>query len=214
MNNLKLVVLNSCDKPSSFNALAEALVKKEINADFNLIIVSKPTGYDYVRNLLENLGIDKMPEIIVIDRKKYENIDKFNDEIHRILLKYNFGLIVMSGWLHLFRVGEKYKYKVINLHPALFRTGIKGKGAYGKNVHSAIIEKKLPAGCTVHFADDEYDHGPIILEKEIKVLPTDTPETISLRVRNECVRDILPRAIQLIAEGKIKIENNKVKIVK
>lgn len=210
--NLKLVVFNSCDRPSSFNALAEAMAKKEINADFNLIIVSKPTAYDYVKNLLENLGIDKMPEIIVIDRKKYE-IDKFNDEIHKTLLKYDFDLVVMAGWVHLFRVGEKYKFKIINLHPALFRTGIKGKGAYGKNVHSAIIEKKLPAGCTVHFADDEYDHGPIILEKEVKVLPNDTAESIAIKVRNECVRDILPRAIQLIAEGKIKIENDKIKIV-
>lgn len=213
MPNLKLAVFNSCDRPSSFNALAEAMANKEINADFNLIIVSKPTAYDYVKNLLEDLGIDKMPEIIVIDRKKYD-IDKFNDEIHKTLLKYDFDLIVMAGWIHLFRVGEKYKYKIINLHPALFRTGIKGKGAYGKNVHSAIIEKKLPAGCTVHFADDEYDHGPIILDKEVKVLPNDTAESIAVKVRNECVRDILPRAIQLIAEGKIKIENNTVKIIK
>ena len=213
MLNLKLAVFNSCDRPSSFNALAEAIAKKEVDADFNLIIVSKPTAYDYVKNLLKDLGIDKIPEIIVIDRKKYENIDKFNDEIHKVLLKYDFDLIVMAGWIYLFRVGEKYKYKVINLHPALFRTGINGKGAYGKNVHSAIIEKKLPAGCTVHFADDEYDHGPVILEKEIKVLPNDTAESIAIKVRNECVRDVLPRAIQLIAEGKIKIENDKVKIM-
>mgnify|MGYP001579740275 FL=1 len=213
MRNLKLAVFNSCDKPSSFNALAEAIAKKEINADFQLIIASKSTGYDYVKNLLKNLCIDKIPEIIVIDRKKYENIDKFNDEIYKILSKYDFDLIVMAGWLHLFRVGEKYKYKVINLHPALFSTGIKGKGAYGKNVHSAIIEKKLPAGCTVHFADDEYDHGPVILKKEVEVLPNDTPESIAIKIRNECVRDILPRAIQLIAESKIKIENDKVKIL-
>lgn len=213
MPHLKLAVFNSCDRPSSFNALAEAMANKEINADFNLIIVSKPTAYDYVKNLLEDLDIDKIPEIIVIDRKKYENIDKFNDEIHGVLLKYDFDLIVMAGWVYLFRVGEKYKHKVINLHPALFRTGIKGKGAYGKNVHSAIIEKNLPAGCTVHFADDEYDHGPIILDKEIKVLPNDTPESIAVKVRNECVRDILPRAIQLIADDKVKIENDKVKII-
>ena len=81
--------------------------------------------------------------------EKYENIDKFNDEIYKILSKYDFDLIVMAGWLHLFRVGEKYKYKVINLHPALFSTGIKGKGAYGKNVHSAIIEK---VACRMHGA--------------------------------------------------------------
>ena len=85
--------------------------------------------------------IDKMPEIIVIDRKNTKILINLTMKSTKFYQNTIFDLIVMAGWLHLFRVGEKYKYKVINLHPALFSTGIKGKGAYGKNVHSAIIEK-------------------------------------------------------------------------
>ncbi len=87
-----------------------------------------------------------------------------------------------------------------------------GKGMYGHRVHEAVLESGMKvAGCTVHFADNEYDHGPIIIQKAIPILEGDTPESLAFRVfEMEC--DAYPEAIRLFAEGRLEIEGRRVKI--
>lgn len=200
---LKLVILNSHGDSCSFNTILENIAGNEIDAEIELIICSNEASKEYALNKTKNIGIN--PKIFLVDRKSFDNIDRFNDELHKILDNNNFNLVVLAGFLSLFKVGDKYKNKVINLHPALFSTKAKGKDAYGKKVYEQVLREGLPAGVTVHFADDEYDHGKIILEKEVPVLADDTPETLGKRICEQGTRIILPKAIQMIAEGKIKL---------
>lgn len=110
-------------------------------------------------------------------------------------------LICLCGYLRLFRVGE-WKGRVINLHPGpLPRFG--GKGMYGRRVHRAVLDANLPeTRCCVHVVDEIYDHGPVLAERKIPVLPADTPESLEQRVR-QAERELLPDVVRRIAEGEI-----------
>lgn len=118
-------------------------------------------------------------------------------------------LVVLAGFLHLFVFPPKYRGRVMNIHPALL-PNFGGAGFYGNRVHEEVIRSGVKeTGCTVHFCDGRYDHGPIILQRRIPVRPDDTVETLSKRVfQEEC--DAYPEAIRLFAEGRIKIEGDRV----
>jgi folate-dependent phosphoribosylglycinamide formyltransferase PurN len=118
----------------------------------------------------------------------------------------------MAGLIHLYLIPEKYKWRVMNIHPALLPEH-GGKGWYYHHVHERVLKSGArESGCTVHFADNIYDHGPIILQKKLPVLADDTPETLAARVFElECVA--YPEAIQLFAEGRLKVQQNKVVIL-
>jgi phosphoribosylglycinamide formyltransferase-1 len=101
---------------------------------------------------------------------------------------------------------------VLNIHPALI-PAFCGKGYYGRRVHEAVLEFGAKvSGCTVHFADQEYDHGPIILQRAVPVLDSDTPETLAARVfEAEC--EAYPEALRLLAAGRIEVVGRRVKIL-
>jgi folate-dependent phosphoribosylglycinamide formyltransferase PurN len=118
----------------------------------------------------------------------------------------------MAGFMSLFMPDEKYKDIIINIHPALIPSFC-GTGWYGHHVHEAVIESGVKvSGCTIHFADDQYDHGPIILQGVVPVLDDDTPDTLAERVQAK-ERELYPIAIQLFAEGRLKIEGRRVRIL-
>jgi folate-dependent phosphoribosylglycinamide formyltransferase PurN len=100
----------------------------------------------------------------------------------------------------------------MNIHPGLIPSFC-GKGYYGHHVHKAVIESGIKvSGCTVHFVDNEYDHGPIIMQRTVPVYEDDTPDTLAQRVfKEECIA--YPEAINLFAEGRLKIEGRRVKIL-
>ncbi len=100
----------------------------------------------------------------------------------------------------------------MNIHPALL-PAFGGKGMYGHHVHQAVIDTGCKvSGCTVHFADNEYDHGPIILQRVVEVKDDDTPETLAARVFEE-EKKAYPQAIKLFAEGRLQIIGRRVKIL-
>ena len=100
---------------------------------------------------------------------------------------------------------------MINVHPALI-PAFSGRGFYGHRVHEAVLESGVKlTGATVHFADDEYDHGPIILQEAVPVLDDDTPDSLAERVQ-QVERRLVPQAIQLFAEGRLVIEGRRVRI--
>ncbi|MEL6108415.1 MAG: formyltransferase family protein, partial [Planctomycetota bacterium] len=103
--------------------------------------------------------------------------------------------VVMAGFLKHVLIPEDYADRVINIHPSLL-PAFGGQGMYGHHVHSAAIERGVTiSGCTVHFVDNEYDHGPILLQRACDVLPDDTPDTLAARVfEQEC--DALPEALR------------------
>lgn len=123
-------------------------------------------------------------------------------------------LVVLAGFLSM--LGPKtvaaYANRIINIHPALI-PAFCGKGMYGIRPHEAVLAKGVKvSGATVHFVNEHYDEGPIILQKAVDVLPDDTPEVLQQRIMKECEQVILPKAIQLIADGKIEVVNNLVRV--
>ena len=139
----------------------------------------------------------------VVDRKQYKSKDEFSRDINDILKKYSPDLITLAGFLHLYVIPPEYHRKVLNIHPALL-PDFGGDGFYGDKVHQAVLDAGVKeSGCTVHFADNTYDTGPIILQKRVPVLAGDTVHTLADRVF-EAEKEAYPEAIRLFAEGKIK----------
>jgi len=122
-------------------------------------------------------------------------------------------LVCMGGFLSLWRFPEEMYGRVMNIHPALL-PDFGGRGMYGHRVHEAVLAAgRKVSGCTVHFCDSEYDHGPIILQRIVPVLAGDTPDALAARVfAEECIA--YPEAIRLFAEGRIKLEGRKVIVLK
>jgi len=120
-------------------------------------------------------------------------------------------LVCFCGFLRLLRIPDAWEDRVMNIHPALLpRFG--GKGMWGDRVHRAVLEAgEAESGCTVHFANNEYDKGPIIVQKRVPVLPDDTADSLAARVfLAEC--EAYPEAVRLFGAGRLKIESGKVTI--
>ena len=181
--------------------IIDRINKKELSAQVRVVIASRE-GVRGVQ-VARQAGID----VFVISPQQHKG-DAFSEKITSILFKYKIDLVIMAGFLHLFNIPEKYKGKVLNIHPALIPSFC-GKGYYGHYVHKAVLKSGVKvSGCTVHFADNIYDHGPIILQKTVPVMDDDTAETLAERVfAAEC--EAYPEAIQLLIEGKLKIVEGK-----
>jgi phosphoribosylglycinamide formyltransferase-1 len=120
-------------------------------------------------------------------------------------------LICLAGWLHLLPIPDDFRLKVLNIHPALL-PAFGGKGMYGRHVHEAVLTYgSKVTGCTVHFADDTYDTGPILVQKCVPVKEGDDPDTLAARVfQAEC--EAYPEAIELLAAGRVTVQGRRVVI--
>lgn len=149
---------------------------------------------------------------LVVARKQYASADEFADALHAALEPYDVDLVILAGFLSLFPPRDRYAGRVMNIHPALI-PAFCGSGFYGDRVHRAVIESGVRvSGCTVHFADDQYDHGPIILQGTVPVLDDDTPESLAARV-HELELQLYPEAIRLWADGRLRVEGRRVRIL-
>ena len=121
-------------------------------------------------------------------------------------------LVCLGGFLQLLSIPEDYRGRILNIHPSLIPSFC-GKGFHGRHVHEAALTAGVKvSGCTVHFVDDEYDHGPIVAQRAVLVLEDDTPETLAERVFvQEC--EVYPEAVRLFAEGRLRIEGRRVRII-
>lgn len=147
----------------------------------------------------------------VIERKHYPDQDAYSRAIFDCCCTAGAELIVMGGFLKRVTIPPEFANRVVNIHPALIPSFC-GEGFYGHHVHEAVLEygAKL-SGCTVHFADNQYDHGPVILQRAVPVHDDDTPDTLAARVfAAEC--EAYPEAIGLIAAGRVKVEGRRVRI--
>ena len=120
-------------------------------------------------------------------------------------------LVVMGGFLKHVLIPDDFVNRVTNIHPGLIPSFC-GKGYYGHHVHQAALDYGVKvSGCTIHFVDNEYDHGPIILQQVVPVLEEDTPDTLAARVFTaEC--EAYPQALQWIAEGRVRVEGRRVRV--
>ncbi len=153
-------------------------------------------------------------EALCISPKDYESRAEFNKEFLEKLNTYEVDLVVLAGFLVVIpeEMIAKYRNRIINIHPSLIPSFC-GTGYYGLKVHEAALARGVKlTGATVHFVDEGTDTGPIILQKAVAVEPEDTPEILQRRVMEQAEWKILPEAINLIANGKVSVENGHVKI--
>lgn len=131
----------------------------------------------------------------IIERKQFASIEAFSDANFDLCRKAGAQLICLGGYLQLLRIPEDYRKRIVNIHPALL-PAFGGKGMYGHHVHEAVIRHGAKvSGCTVHYVDDQYDHGPIIAQRSVEVKEDDTPETLAARVfAAEC--ELYPEVIR------------------
>jgi phosphoribosylglycinamide formyltransferase-1 len=202
---LRLAVLLS-GSGTTLQHLIDAIEAGALRASIAVVIGSRPDAYGLERARRHGL------EAICLPRQTFRDKRAYDEELNRLLERYQPELIALAGYLHLFRFRPQYRGRVMNIHPSLI-PAFCGRGLYGMRVHQAVLEYGVKfTGCTVHFADEQYDHGPIILQRVVPVLQQDTPESLAQRVALE-ERRAYPEAIQLFAEGRLKIEGRRVYIL-
>lgn len=190
MMPIKLAVLIS-GSGTTLQNLIDKIDSGKLEATIELVISSRAgvVGLDRARRA----GI---PAVEVI--RKGLTTEEFGQRIFNKLRSIEVDLVCLAGFLEFLPIPDDFAMRVINIHPSLI-PAFSGKGYYGRHVHEAALKAGVKvSGCTVHFADNEFDHGPIILQRVVPVHEHDTPETLAARVfEAECTA--LPEAIQLIA---------------
>jgi len=143
--------------------------------------------------------------------KDYSTVQAYSDALVKILDEAQVDLVVLAGFLSYWIIPDRYLGRIINIHPALL-PAFGGKGMYGHHVHEAVLARGCKvSGCTVHFVNNTYDDGPIILQRSVPVYAEDTPDDLAARVfREECTA--YPETIRLFAEGHLRIEGRTVHI--
>ena len=185
---LRVAVLLS-GSGTSLENLFEQIEQRGLPARVVCVIASKENAGGLAR--AEKRGVPA----VAIARKKYADTKSFNDAIHAELAKHDVQLVACLGFLSIFEPRERYRGRAINVHPALI-PAFSGKGMYGHHVHEAVLARGCKVtGATVHFVDDEYDHGPILAQRAIEVRDDDTPETLAARVQ-AVERELLPEVIR------------------
>lgn len=154
-------------------------------------------------------------EAFALCRKDYPDVDAYSEALIHALQERDVDLVVLAGFLTITGNNfiKAYENRIMNVHPALL-PAFGGKGFYGLHVHEAVLARgcKL-TGATVHFANEVCDGGPIILQKAVEVKEGDTPETLQRRVMEEAEWVLLPQAVSLFCEGRLKVTDGKVKIL-
>jgi len=205
MKTLKIAVLLSGSGTTMQN-LMDRIREGKLNARIVIAIADRANTRG-----LERASEAGIPTALV-PREQSATLTEFSERIFGQCRQSQADLVVMGGFLRLIQVPQDFENKVINIHPSLI-PAFCGKGFHGLNVHRAVIEAgNKVTGCTIHFADNIYDHGPIIMQCPVQVLDDDTPETLMKRVfEEEC--KAYPEAIQLFAQGKLRVEGRRVRIL-
>ena len=205
---LKLAVLVS-GGGTNLQAILDAIDAGTItNAEVSVVISNNAGAYALER--AKNKGIDA----VCISPKTFESREAFNEALLAKLQSYHVDLVVLAGCLVVIpqSIVDAYPNKIINIHPSLIPSFC-GTGYYGLKVHEGVLSRGVKVtGATVHFVDGGTDTGPIILQKAVEVHEGDTPKALQQRVMEEAEWVIMPRAIDLIANGKVTVEDGHVKI--
>lgn len=205
---LKMAVLVS-GGGTNLQAIMDAIDQGTItNAEISVVISNNAGAYALERAKAK--GIDA----VCISPKSYETRDAFNEALLEKIQSYKVDLVVLAGCLVVIPkiMVDAYPNKIINIHPALIPSFC-GTGYYGLKVHEAVLARGAKiTGATVHFVDDGTDTGPIILQKAVEVRQGDTPKELQLRVMQEAEWVIMPKAIDLIANGKVSAVDGLVQI--
>jgi len=200
---IRLGILISGGGRTMLNVL-ECIQRGEINAEIAVVISSLSTVAGVERARKAGLPVK------IIRKKDFPDLDAFSARLEEELEAARVDLVVQGGWLCLWEIPPQYENRVMNIHPALLPC-FGGKGMWGHHVHEAVLAAGCKvSGCTVHFCTNEYDRGPIIVQRTCPVEDDDTPDTLAERVfEQECIA--YPQAVRLYTEGRLQVEGNRVK---
>lgn len=195
---------------TNLQALIDAENRGEIkNGKITFVLASNENAYALER--AKKAGI----ETAVVSRKSFETKEDYDKAVLEVLDGKNIDLIVLAGFLSILGSDliKKYENKIINVHPSLIPMFC-GDGFYGKKVHTAVLNSGVKVtGATVHFVNEITDGGAIILQKAVPVEQGDDEDILQYRVMRSAEWEILPKAVSLFCQGKIKINDNKTEII-
>lgn len=202
---IRLAVLLSGNGTTLQNLL-NSITAGTLQAQIALVISNHADAYGLVR--AQAAGVPSA----VVERADCASRADFSERIFTLCRQAEVDLVCLAGFLQLLQIPDDFHLRVFNIHPALIPSFC-GKGYYGHHVHEAALAYGVKvSGCTVHFADNVYDHGPIVLQRTVPVHDDDTPETLAARIfEQECLA--YPEAIRLFAEGRLRVEGRRVRIV-
>lgn len=194
---------------TNLQAILDAIDNGTItNAEVKVVISNNKSAYALER--AKNHGIENL----CISPKDYPSREAFNETFLAKLDSYEVDLVALAGFLVVIppKMIETYRNRIINIHPSLIPSFC-GTGYYGLKVHEGVLSRGVKVtGATVHFVDEGTDTGPIILQKAVEVEQDDTPEILQRRVMEQAEWIIMPKAIDLIANGRVSVVDGRVRI--
>ncbi len=186
--------------------LLEKIDQGTLDVEISVVISSSSTagGLNYAREA----GIPTA----VVKRSDFGDVERFSTAIFAPCRAASVDYVVMGGFLKLVAIPADFENRVVNIHPSLIPRHC-GAGFYGRRVHASVLEAgEGTSGCTIHFVDNQYDHGPIILQRTVSVADDDTPESLAARVfETEC--EAYPEALRLLQAGRVRVDGQKVTVV-
>ena len=195
---------------TNLQAIIDAISSGKIT-DTEIAVVISNNVDAYALTRAKNAGIPA----VCVSRKEIPDRTAYNQALMKAVDDANVDLIVLAGFLVVIpeEMIVKYRNRIINIHPSLIPSFC-GTGYYGLKVHEGALSRGVKvSGATVHFVDEGTDTGPIILQKAVEVLDDDTPEVLQRRIMEQAEWILLPQAIDLLAHGKIRVEDGKAKRV-
>jgi phosphoribosylglycinamide formyltransferase 1 len=202
---IRVAVLLSANG-STLQNLLDRIADGRLRARIVLAVSNRADAFGLVR--AERAGVPTA----VVERGECAGREEFSERIFALCRQSRADLVCLAGFLQLIYIPEDFRARVMNIHPSLI-PAFCGKGYYGHHVHEAVLAYGAKvSGCTVHFADNQYDHGPIILQRAVPVLDDDTPEGLADRVSGQ-ENEAYPEAIRLFAEGRLRLEGRRVRIL-
>ena len=195
---------------TNLQALIDAQGRGEIvGGELSLVISSNPSAYALER--AEKAGIPHC----VVARKSYPSNQAMTAALTEKLKEARIDLVVLAGFMVILtgEMVQAYPNAILNVHPALIPS-FAGPGCYGLHVHEKALEYGVKlTGATVHFVSEECDGGPIVSQKAVEVLPDDTPEVLQRRVMEQCEWKLLPQAVSLFCQDRLKVEGRTVRVL-
>jgi phosphoribosylglycinamide formyltransferase 1 len=193
---------------SNFSKILHHLVERDLPARYVLLISDRP--HPPAADLALEAGIS----FLHLNPKGFSSLEEYSVRLLRELENYQVEWITLAGYLKMIPsvVVEKYRGRILNIHPALLPS-FGGPGMYGERVHQAVIESGAKiSGATVHLVDEQYDHGPIVIQGPVPVLFEDTPVTLAQRIL-EVEHRIYPQAVELAVLNKIRVHGRRIEIL-
>ena len=202
---IRLAVLISGGGTTLQNFVSQ-IAEGKLDAEIPLVIASRPDCAGIAKARSSGLRCE------VVTRKQFDSVQQFSHAIFELCRAAQVDLVTLAGFLSLIKIPDDFTYRVMNIHPALIPSFC-GAGYYGHRVHEAVLERGVKvSGCTVHFADNEYDHGPIVIQRCAPVLDSDTPQALAARVFSEECK-AYPEAIRLFSSGRLKVSDGRLRVL-